>query len=43
MEEDPNGSGSLLHADNGRGILVVSIRDGGGMDASDYEASDFLL
>ncbi|MFQ8430652.1 calcium-binding protein [Amaricoccus sp. W119] len=42
VEEDPDSNGSLLYADNGRGVLVVSIRDGG-MDASDYEASDFLL
>ncbi|MFQ8430651.1 calcium-binding protein [Amaricoccus sp. W119] len=43
VEEAPNGNGSLLHADNGRGTLVVALSDGRAMDASDYEAGDFLL
>ncbi|MFQ8430650.1 calcium-binding protein [Amaricoccus sp. W119] len=43
VEEDANGNGSLLYANNGRGTLVVALSDGRAMDASDYEAGDFLL
>lgn len=43
VEEDPDPNGSLLYADTGRGVLVVAIREAGDMDASDYEAIDFLV
>ncbi|MFQ8430657.1 calcium-binding protein [Amaricoccus sp. W119] len=43
VEEDPESNGGLLYADTGRGILVVAIHEAGNMDASDYEARDFLL
>lgn len=43
VEEDPDGHGSLVHADNGRGVLVVSLLDGRSVDAGDYSAGDFLL
>ncbi|MFQ8430654.1 calcium-binding protein [Amaricoccus sp. W119] len=43
VEEDPDTNGTLLYADTGRGILVVAIRDGQDMDASDYWAFDFVL
>ncbi|MFQ8432631.1 calcium-binding protein [Amaricoccus sp. W119] len=43
VEEDPDGHGSLVHADNGRSVLVVSLLDGRSVDAGDYSAGDFLL
>lgn len=41
--EDPDSTGSILYADDGRHVLEVLIADGRGVHADDYSASDFLL
>ena len=43
VENDAHGAGSLLYANTGEALLVVSLADGAGVDASDYTAGDFIL
>ncbi len=41
--EDPDSTGTILVADNGRRVLEVLLIDGRGVEADHYSASDFLL
>ncbi len=41
--EDPDSTGTILMADNGRRVLEVLLIDGRGVEADHYSASDFLL
>ncbi len=43
IEEDPDSTGSILHADDGHRVLEVLLRDGRAVEADDYSASSFLL
>lgn len=41
--EDPDSTGTILMADNGRRVLEVLLIDGRGVEADHYSAGDFLL
>lgn len=43
VEDDTRNSNSILHADTGAEVLVVTLADGRGVHAADYTADDFLL
>lgn len=43
VEDDAGSSNSILHADTGAAVLVVTVADGRGVHAADYTADDFLL
>ncbi len=43
IEEDPDSTGSILFADDGHRVLEVRLKDGRGVSADSYHASDFLL
>lgn len=43
LEDAADGDSSLLFADTGAGLLVVSLLDGAGVRAADYSAGDFIL